>query len=564
MQKVMKFMYLAIVVVLLSARGIAQSHYRDYKSLSASAEALAGKYPTICSLKALVKTAGGKEIRVLTIGAGDKDQKPGIAVFGTVEGNYLAGREIALGFAENLLKDSETPEVKKLLGSVTFYVFPDIAPDAAEQYFAPLKYERKTNARTTDDDRDFQTDEDPCEDLNNDGLITLIRISDPAGNYLESTDDKRIMVTADISKGQIGAYQVYSEGIDNDKDGRYNEDGPGGVNPNRNFSFNFEEYGLNTGYHAMSEPETKAVADFLFDHYNIYMTIAFGPQDNLGQPLKSSEKQTDPVLPASMDNARGFTGGAGRGFTREASDRRLTSITRKDEIINKLVSEKYHEITGAKGNPQSVQSTGNLMEWAYFHYGRYSFCTPGWWFPADKGKGNEASFLAFAAKNNINDVFIPWTEIKHPDFPGKKVEVGGIKPFALTNPPEDTLSAVIESNSRFIRSVAAMHPELEILDQKIENAGENIFRITLKVHNKGLFATMAEVGTMNQWTRLMRISIEPVKGQNILSGQKIQRIPRLEGGASAEFSWLVSGKGSLAVTAGAVNTGIVKTNIELK
>jgi hypothetical protein len=204
------------------------------------------------------------------------------------------------------------------------------------------------------------------------------------------------------------------------------------------------------------------------------------------------------------------------------------------------------------------------MEWAYFHYGRYSFCTPGWWFPADKGKGNEASFLAFAAKNNINDVFIPWTEIKHPDFPGKKVEVGGIKPFALTNPPEDTLSAVIESNSRFIRSVAAMHPELEILDQKIENAGENIFRITLKVHNKGLFATMAEVGTMNQWTRLMRISIEPVKGQNILSGQKIQRIPRLEGGASAEFSWLVSGKGSLAVTAGAVNTGIVKTNIELK
>ncbi len=37
-----------------------------------------------------------------------------------------------------------------------------------------------------------------------------------------------------------------------------------------------------------------------------------------------------------------------------------------------------------------------------------------------------------------------------------------------------------------------MHPELEFLDMKTENAGDNIFRITLKVHNKGVFATCAE------------------------------------------------------------------------
>jgi len=555
---------LAIVAVFFTSTSLAQTSYRDYKSIKAAAESLSTKYQTLCTVKTLAKTPGGKDIIVLSVGTGERDQKPGIAIFGTVEGNYLAGREIAMGFAESLLKDSESQEVKKLLEKVTFYIFPDINPDATEQYFAPLKYERSTNSLTTDNDRDFKSDEDQYEDLNNDGLITLIRIADPSGSYIESPDDKRIMVTADLSKGQTGSYLVYSEGIDNDQDGKYNEDGPGGVNINRNFSYNFEEYGLNTGYHAMSEFESKAIADFMFDHYNIYLTLAFGPQDNLGQPLKASEKQNDPAPAVQMDNARGFTGGAGRGFTREISDRRLTSITKKDEVINKLVSDKYHEITGAKGNPQNVQAPGNLMEWAYFHYGRYSFSTPGWWFPSDKGKSNEASFLAFAAKNKLNEVFVPWTEIKHPDFPGKKVEVGGIKPFALYNPPADTLAAVVSANGMFIRKLAEMHPELEYLDQKIESAGDNIYRLTLKVHNKGIFATMAEVGLSNQWTRLMRITVEPGKGQTLISGQKIQRIPRLDGGGSTEFSWLISGKGTVSVTAGAVNTGIIKTTAELK
>jgi hypothetical protein len=513
----------------------------------------------------LVKTAGDRQIVVITVGSGEKDLKPGIAVIGGTEGNYLAGRELSLGFAENLLRESGDIEIKKLLGSVTFYIFPDISPDASEQYFSGLKYDRVVNSRQTDNDRDFQNDEDPYEDLNGDGMITLIRISDPAGNWVESIDDKRVMVAADLTKGQKGSYFVYSEGTDNDKDGKFNEDAEGGVNVNRNFTYNYEEYGHNSGYHAMSEPETKVVADFLFDHFNIYMTLAFGPQDNLGQALKASEKQPDILLQEpGMSRGMGMGMGMSRPSSREPSDRRLTSITKNDEIINKLVSEKYHEVTGSKGNPQTVQANGNFMDWAYFHYGRYSFSTPGWWYPVEKGKNSEVAFLSFAQKYNITDPFIPWNEIKHPDFPGKKTEIGGIKPFAFVNPPADTLGDLVLSHYKFITAIAEMHPELEFLDQKVENAGENIYRVTLKVHNKGLFATMAEAGVMNQWTRLMRISVETGKGQTILSGQKIQRIKRLEGGGSAEFSWLVSGKGSVTINAGAVNTGTIKTTLELK
>ncbi|MCK7529556.1 MAG: hypothetical protein MZV63_00105 [Marinilabiliales bacterium] len=69
----------------------------------------------------------------------------------------MAGREIALGFAEKLVADSETADIKALLEKVTFYIFPDVSPDASEQFFAALRYERAENARSTDDDRDFSS-----------------------------------------------------------------------------------------------------------------------------------------------------------------------------------------------------------------------------------------------------------------------------------------------------------------------------------------------------------------------------------------------------------------------
>jgi len=164
----------------------------------------------------------------------------------------------------------------------------------------------------------------------------------------------------------------------------------------------------------------------------------------------------------------------------------------------------------------------------------------------------------------MDDVFIPWTEIKHPDFPGKKVEAGGIKPFAMINPPPDKIDDLVSKNYKFIVVVAGMHPELEFLDVKVENQGDNIFRLSLKVHNKGVFATCAEAGERNMWTRLMRISIETANKQQLLSGAKVQRMQRLEGDKSSEFSWLIMGKGTINITAGAVNTGIITTSADLK
>jgi hypothetical protein len=547
---------LALTLILLGPLTSVRSQYHDHKQISQKAEALGRQYPDLCTAKSLVNTMGGNDIWLITIGTGIKDNKPGVAIVGGIDGKYLLGRDLAMGFAENLLKNSVDSYIKELLEKVTFYIFPDVSPDASAQFFSEVKYERNINSRTTDDDKDFVFDEDPCEDLNKDGFITLIRIKDPAGNYIESDEDNRIMVRADISKGQTGDFLVYSEGIDNDKDGNFNEDGAGGVNFNRNFTYNYEEFGINAGLYPVSEPETRALADFLYDRFNIYAVFSFGPQDNLGQPMKIQE-QPSTVQNQPQDIA------PETGMNRKERGR-ITSILKTDEQINKLISDKYHEITGMKGSPPAISEPGNFMEWAYFHYGRYSFSTPGWWLSVEKGKNPEAEFLKFAEKNKLNDVFIPWTEITHPDFPGKKTEVGGIKPYALINPPSDTIGDLILSHYNFITAIASMHPELEFLDLKVENAGENIFRLILKVHNKGVFATNTEIGEPNIWTRVMRLTLEPSKDQTILSGFKVQRIQRLQGDESAEFSWLITGKGRAGITAGAANVGQITTSVELK
>lgn len=568
---------LAFAVSVLSGTAGAQTGYNDHKSIMREADALGREFPSLCAVRSLVKTAGGRDIIILTIGTGEKDNKPAIAVVGGVEGNHPAGRELALGFAKELLKGSSSPENKSLLEKITFYVIPDVSPDASEQYFQGLKYERTVNARPVDDDRDFVTDEDPAEDLNNDGLITLIRVSDPAGKFIVSTDDERIMVEADLSKGETGSYMIYSEGIDNDKDGKFNEDGPGGVNFNRNLTYNYEEFGTGSGSHPVSEPESKAVIDFLYDHYNIYATFAFGPQDNLGQqPRPGSERPgggTTPgagqAQPSSFPPSSGsfpMQGAPGAGSMRMmmGQNRKITSVVKADETIIKLVADKYREITGVKGSPVSKSSPGNFMEWAYYHYGRYSFSTPAWWISAEKEKNPDVAFLKFANENKIENVFVPWTEIKHPDFPGKKVEAGGIIPFATLNPPAEELNDLITVNTRFITEIARMHPQLEFLDILTEDQGENIYRLSLKVRNSGIFATCAAVGERNIWTRIMRISLETGSNQQFLSGQKVQRIQRLEGGESAEFSWLIMGKGKVKISAGAANTGTITTSAELK
>ncbi len=358
-----KFLLFLCVALLFGGSLHAQSDYSDRQRLAQRVNALSKAYPQYVKTQSLAKTVGGSDIWLITVGTGQTDQKPAIAVVGGVDGKHLLGVELAIGFAEKLLANAQSDSVRQLLDEQTFYVFPNMSPDATEQYFAAVQYERSGNARDADYDRDGQVGEDGYDDLDGDGKITFIRVEDPTGTHIPNPDEPRSLIPADGAKGQVGQYLIYAEGIDNDKDGQLNEDGPQGVHFNKNSTYNYKNFRPGAGEHAVSEVENRALFDFLYDAFNVYAVVTFGPYNNLSTPeqVGRAGESSQPQL------------------SRRPGGQKITSWSAQDAKAGAYVSNLYNKITGTKNAPRTTAGEGDFAEWAYYHYGRFSFSTPGWW-----------------------------------------------------------------------------------------------------------------------------------------------------------------------------------------
>ncbi|RFT16110.1 MAG: hypothetical protein OP8BY_2116 [Candidatus Saccharicenans subterraneus] len=266
--------------------GQAETKFHSPAEAVAGLKSLAGKYPEICRLSTIGKSYGGQEIYLLEIAARnnkpDPKARPAVLVVANSEGIHLPGTEAALQLAEDLLAAyGQDKAWTDFLNRNTVYVIPVLNPEAASAYFSKPLQERTFNSRPVDEDNDGLVDEDGPEDLNGDGLITMMRVKSPEGRWIIDPKEPRLMRLADPKKGEKGEYQVYTEGLDNDGDGQINEDGPGGVELNRNFPHDFEYFQKRAGLYPVSEPETEGLLKFMFDHNNIAMVINFSTENNL-------------------------------------------------------------------------------------------------------------------------------------------------------------------------------------------------------------------------------------------------------------------------------------------
>jgi len=520
----------------LSGAALAQSDYPTLSQLNQRLQRVAS-YAS-AELTSLTKTEGGKDIWVLKVGTGKLDQKPAIAVVGGVEGYDVLSVELAVQFAEKLVADHADA-----LEATTFYIFPNMSPDAYEQYHASLKYERRGNALSVDHDRDGTPGGSGYTDLNGDGMITMMRVEDPMGDYMISKEDERVLVKADKSKGEAGKYSLYKESKDDDKDGEFAEDLKEGIAFNKSLTYKFPVFEPLAGDMPVTQKETRALLDYLFEQWNIFAFVTFSPANNLSSPLKYN---------------------AGN-----AKKRIVTSILEKDQLINAMVSDLYKETVKQKAYQQENQGTdGDFFQWAYFHFGRLSFGTPGYWIPefkdsTDKSKSNaEANYLAWADSLGTTDVFVPWKEMQHPDFPGKKVEVGGIKPFVMTTPSFDKVGEIADQHTAFILKLAEMQPKLEIHNVKTESLGNGLTRVTLDLFNNSAIPTHSEIGENSRWLRKIRIDMD-ADADKIVSGNKIELKDSLGAYEKASFSWIIRGAGNVTVKAGASHAGFTSATVKL-
>jgi hypothetical protein len=271
----------------LAAANLSFDRYHKPEEIVAALQDLARANPGFAKVHLLAKSPGGRDLVLLEIGpetAKTEKTLPGVFAAADMDGTVPLAAEAGLWLAKTLCAKPD------LRADRTWYVLACGNPDAASLYFAkPLRRDTR-NGRPMNDDQDDAVDEDGPDDLNGDGLITLMRVKDPEGTWMAVTGEPRLMKQADSAKGEKGVWKVYAEGLDNDRDGRFNEDGPGGVSLGTAFPHLFKYHAPDAGPWPGSEPETFALLQFFDRHREIGLVVVFGESNFCLNPPRGGRK----------------------------------------------------------------------------------------------------------------------------------------------------------------------------------------------------------------------------------------------------------------------------------
>jgi hypothetical protein len=521
------------LVVLLPTAVLAQAgpydRYLNQDELTRAARALVQQHGANAQLSSLARTDAGRDIWLLTLGRRQGralDSRPALLVVGNIEGNHLIGSAAALYTAEHLLTQyGRDPAVTQLLDERTVYVIPRANPDGAELAFTlpghetPYKPYRGDAARGGLNVREFG------RDLNGDGLVTLMRVRDPAGTLLADSADPRVLRPADRARAERGVWKVMVEGIDPDDLDTYVPMGTDGVNINRNFQHEYLYFQPHAGPHMASEIETRTLADFVHDRHNIAAVLTFSFYDNLRSPP-----------PAQRTVPAGVTGNPPNV---------PTNIVAADRPYFEYVSSRFQSITGLRGDGADNEA-GSFSQFVYYQLGLPSFTTPVWTLPAAASGGGGSSgtdaardvrWLSHLDSLGV-DAFIDWTPARHPTL--GEVEVGGFRPNARVNPPASQIRELAGQHAEFATWLAGQLPAVEVVETSIEARGDNVFLITATLANEQYLPTQLSIGQRVRFNRPITVRLMPAQNVTVLTGNPQQQIPRLEGmGGRSTFTWLV-------------------------
>jgi hypothetical protein len=423
------------------------------------------------------------------------------------------------------------PKLQDLLARFTVEIVPCLAIDAvaaarSSRFLAPAR----TNLRPVDDDRDGDVDEDGPEDLDGDGVITQMRVPDPLGEWRVSDEDPRLLVKADRAKGEVGAFRLEPEGLDNDGDGAINEDPPGGVDFDRNFPHGWKEFDRRAGTFACSEVETRALIDHVLAHPSIAAILVLGHRDTLVETppaLKNASPAPDGLEP----DDRPFFEAAG-------------ALYRKRTGFEKKVEDR---------------ADGAFHQWAYFQLGIPAFAAkvfeppkpePPASQPASQPASGPASGPA-SRKTETDEAkrlldsdtrlggkgFAPWKRFKHPTL--GDVEIGGFVPLADVNPTADRIPDLARSHAQFVFDLLGLLPRAALLDVQVKPLGAGLHELTAVVRNDGRLPTVLRMGTRTRAVLPSRVTVDLPRESFELGEPRTMLEPLGASGQGRKLRWIV-------------------------
>lgn len=516
------------------------SHYHKYEEVIYFLRKWEKDYPDLVDLYSVGKSYEGRDIWQITITnkkTGKDTDKPGFYLEANRHSQEVTTAESALYFAWYILTNyGEDPEITELVDDKALYVRIKNNPDGSLFYLNTAQINRST-IRPHDSDRDGMLDEDPLEDLDGDGFCYQMRkkVTQGQGDHIIDPDDKSGRLMKRVGEGK-GDYRIFTEGIDNDLDGRYNEDGIGGLDLNRNYPENWRpEPGRDltgrgwtqwgAGAYPLSEPETRSVVLFLLQHPNIGAGQSLDTKGPMILRGPSTSRSEESILKQDLKYFLHFDE---RG--KEITGYRITGDIYWD-VPNqmKVVFEGLKDFE-KKGRPLF----GQHVEYGYFQFGALWYGDELWcagkvvdydgdgvFSPTEVLRWNDEAVGGKGFKN--------WQKYDHPQL--GEVEIGGYNPkFFWQNPPPEYLEEWAKNEALFNLLLAKSLPRVTILsvDTKPSTAEKGTFEVKAVFTNEGFLPTALE---MAKRVKIVRPDWAEIK----LDGDSVE----LTGGKErVELGWL--------------------------
>lgn len=485
---------------------IAFNRYYTYTELVDHMHAIANAYPEIVTLEQIGLSGLGRPLYVVTVNApktGPAGSKPAMWIDGNVHGNEIQAAEVVLYSLWYLTRAyGHNEDLTELLDNYSFYFMVSQNPDGRDYWFeeANTPNSSRSNQRPVDDDRDGFFDEDPPDDLDGDGSITTMWKPDPDGRWKRDEKDPRVFYR--VGQDEVGEWtRLGSEGIDNDGDGRTNEDGAGGDDMNRNWPSdwkpNYVQRGA--GEFPLSNPETRAIAEFILARPNIAAGQSY--HNSGGMILR----------------------GPGANYVESLYPRE--DIRVYDEIGT--VAEDilpYYNYWVIYKDLYTVH--GGFVNWLAEGLGVFSFTNEMWaaskYFQRDISRPSEEQMWLFRDRLQFGQDFKDYTEIDHPEH--GKVLVGGLNKWASRNTPTFALEEECHRNFAFTMFHADQMPVVEWGPIEAEQVGDgDLWMVTVEVKNTKLMPTRSGIQANNNIGRNDILTCEPSEGRVAMSGSIRER-----------------------------------------
>ncbi len=526
--------------------------YYSYDEVTEALQVLHKAFPEFTKLNVVGKSEEGRDIYALTINnpkTGEELSKPGVYLDGNIHGNEIQAGEVCLYYANMLLtKYGENDKVTKVVDKNVHYIIPVVNVDGRFHFLADgnTPSSNRSIRIPKDDDGDGLSDEDSPDDLDGDGSITQMRILDPFGSYKVDPEDKRILVR--VKPGEKGEYTLLGlEGIDNDGDGKLNEDPEGYLDANRNWGYNWMPSYVQSGAgnFPFSGIGLKAINDFIVARPNIIMGFAF--HNSGGMWLRVPSEKTIFIDP---------------------SDIAAYDVIGKEalKITPGYVYQPSYDL---------YPTYGDFDSHLYFNFGVFSFV--GELFQREqetyreninkplanenesqRGMPTEQSRELLKFNDNVvqGELFKEWKKFNHPTY--GEIEIGGWVKMSSRLPHPFMLPELVHRNASVVFIAAENTPEISMEVFEVKKIGKDLNQVRVRLQNKKGLPSMSANAIK---AKLYPQDLLKVTGGKVVAGGRItdlrinkvtykEKKPEIQylsipGYGVAEYQFLIEGKGEI-------------------